>query len=115
MTEGIRIIRELREEFWRDLRVLGSTDEFNQDLEKAGRIADYLELAELMCVDALDRDESCGAHFREEHQTTEGEAMRDDDNWLFVSAWEHGRDGTHIRHDEPLSFTHIPLATRNYK
>ncbi len=115
LAEGIRIIRELREEFWRDLRVLGSTDEFNQDLEKAGRIADYLELAELMCVDALDRDESCGAHFREEHQTAEGEAMRDDDNWLFVSAWEHGRDGTHIRHDEPLSFTHIPLATRNYK
>lgn len=115
LTEGIRIIRELRDEFWRDLRVLGSTNEFNQDLEKAARIADYLELAELMCVDALDRNESCGAHFREDHQTEEGEAMRDDANWQFVSAWEPGPGGTYIRHDEPLSFKHIPLATRNYK
>jgi succinate dehydrogenase / fumarate reductase flavoprotein subunit len=95
--------------------VAGSGAQFNQELEKAGRVADFLGLAKLMCVDALDRDESCGAHFRVEHQTPEGEALRNDDTWCFVSAWEHRDDGTHVRHDEPLAFTRVALQTRSYK
>lgn len=99
----------------------GSDKNINQTLEKAGRVADFLELAELMCIDALDRDESCGAHFRSEH-SDKGEAMRDDDNWLFASAWQ--TDGppqvgsarlAFTRHAEPLEFTAVPLARRNYK
>lgn len=113
-------IRSLRTEFWSDLRVPGTGRQLNQELERAGRVADYLEMAELMCVDALDRDESCGAHFREDHQTEGGEAQRDDENWAFVSAWEHvpgtpEHPGTPIRHAEPLSFEAVPLQTRNYK
>ncbi|MCT1803772.1 fumarate reductase/succinate dehydrogenase flavoprotein subunit [Kocuria carniphila] len=113
-------IRSLRSEFWRDLRVPGTGRQLNQELERAGRVADYLEMAELMCVDALDRDESCGAHFREDHQTEGGEAQRDDENWAFVSAWEHvpgtpEHPGAPIRHAEPLSFEAVPLQTRNYK
>ena len=86
----------------------------NLALEKAGRVADFLELAELMCVDALDRDESCGAHFRSEHQAA-GEAVRDDSAWAFTSAWGVDGEGTFTRHAEPLSFSAIPLATRSYK
>lgn len=115
LTSAVDQIDQLAAEFWADLRVAGNGAEFNQELEKAGRVADFLGLARLMCVDALDRDESCGAHFREEHQTPDGEAQRDDDNWCFVSAWEHGGDGPPIRHDEPLDFTAVPLVTRNYK
>ena len=114
LRTGIAAIRELRELFWTDLNVVGSPDEFNQDLERAGRVADHLELAELMCIDALDRDESCGAHFRIEHQTAGGEALRNDDEWRFVSAWEHRRDGSPIRHREPLNYSHVPLQTRSY-
>ena len=117
LARGIGEIRALREEFWSDVRVMGSGDQLNQELERAGRIADYLEMAELLCLDGLDRDESCGAHFREDHQTPDGEALRDDDNWCFVSAWESPTtpDASFVRHDEPLRFEAVPLQTRNYK
>ena len=114
LRAGIAAIRDLRESFWSDLSVVGTPDEFNQDLERAGRVADYLELAELMCIDALDRDESCGAHFRIEHQTPAGEALRNDDEWQFVSAWEHVSGGPPIRHREPLDYHHVTLQTRSY-
>ena len=117
LAQGIAEIRALREEFWADVRVMGTGDQLNQELERAGRIADYLEMAELLCLDGLDRDESCGAHFRADHQTPEGEAMRDDDDWCFVSAWESPTtpDAPFVRHDEPLAFEAVPLQTRNYK
>jgi succinate dehydrogenase / fumarate reductase flavoprotein subunit len=117
LARGIGEIRALREEFWSDVRVMGTGDQLNQELERAGRIADYLEMAELLCLDGLDRDESCGAHFREDHQTPDGEALRDDDNWCFVSAWESPTtpDASFVRHDEPLRFEAVPLQTRNYK
>ena len=114
LADAIAAIDELTAEFWSDVRVAGTGAQFNQELEKAGRVADFLGLARLMCIDALDRDESCGAHFRVEHQTPDGEAQRDDDNWCFVSAWEHRANGPQIRRDEPLSFTTIPLQTRQY-
>ena len=94
--------------------MVGTPDEFNQQLEQAGRVADLLELAELMCIDALDRDESCGAHFRIEHQTAGGEALRNDDEWRFVSAWEHHAGGPPVRHREPLDYRHVHLQTRSY-
>lgn len=106
-------IRDLREEFWRDLRVTGIKERLNQELEHAGRVADYLELAELMCVDALDREESCGAHFRGEHQSG-GEAVRNDKDWSFASAWRTAPDGEFIRDHEPLKFEAVPLTTRDY-
>ena len=112
---GIRAIGELRQAFWSDVNVVGTPHEFNQDLERAGRVADHLELAELMCIDALDRDESCGAHFRIEHQTASGEALRNDEDWRFVSAWEHLKNDRPIRHREPLDYTHVGLQTRSYK
>lgn len=115
LDRAIDAVRALREEFWRDVRVVGDGARLNQELERAGRVADYLELAELMCVDALDRDESCSAHFRVEHATAEGEALRDDDRWCRVSAWESHPEGRPVRHDEPLSFTHVPLQTRSYR
>lgn len=120
LEKALDEIRSLRTEFWSDLQVPGTGRQLNQELERAGRVADYLEMAELMCVDALDRDESCGAHFREDHQTEGGEAQRDDENWAFVSAWEHvpgtpEHPGTPRRHAEPLSFEAVPLQTRNYK
>ncbi len=114
LTEAIEAIDRLSTQFWADLRVSGTGAQFNQELEKAGRVGDFLGLARLMCVDALDRDESCGAHFRVEHQTPDGEALRDDERWCFVSAWEHHPDGTPVRHDEALAFSAVPLATRNY-
>jgi len=109
-------IGKLREEFWRDVKVLGEGESFNQSLEKAGRVADFFELAELMCQDALEREESCGGHFREEHQTPEGEAQRDDDNFAYVAAWEFngpGKDAT--LHKEELVFENVHLAQRSYK
>ena len=123
LAEGLAKIRELREQFWTDLFIPGNPDEMNQQLEYANRVADYLDLGELMCVDALDRDESCGAHYREDHIDEEGEAKRDDANWCFVSAWERGDNGPawdlkkteFIRHAEPLKFEAVPLMTRNYK
>jgi len=106
----------LRAEFWRDLALPGKGEELNQTLEHAGRLADFLELAELMCRDALERRESCGGHFREEFQTDDGEARRDDVNFCHVAAWEYAGEGrTPIRHVEPLEFENVHLATRSYK
>jgi succinate dehydrogenase / fumarate reductase flavoprotein subunit len=109
-------IPELREEFWAEAKVVGTGEELNAELERAGRVADFLELAELMCLDALDRDESCGGHFREEHQTEEGEALRNDEDYAFVSAWEHTGDFSNPeRHDEPLEFEFVHPSQRSYK
>ena len=109
-------IPELRAEFWADVNVPGSGANLNQSLEHAGRVADFMEFAELMCYDALDRDESCGGHFREEHQTDEGEAKRDDENFAFASVWEFkGVGQPPVRHEEPLSFESVKLAQRSYK
>jgi succinate dehydrogenase / fumarate reductase flavoprotein subunit len=116
LQKALSDIPALREEFYKDVRVLGSGESLNQSLEKAGRIADFLELGELMCKDALDRAESCGGHFREESQTEEGEALRDDENFSFVSAWEWtGDPATSIRHQEPLVFENVALTQRSYK
>ncbi len=107
---------KLRERFWSDLRIVGGGQQLNQSLEHAGRLADFLEFAELMCRDALERDESCGCHFREEHQTDEGEALRNDADFAHVSVWEHtGHDSAPSLHKEPLTFQALPLAQRNYK
>lgn len=115
LTTAIGEIRALRAQFWEELRIVGDGNELNQELEHAGRVADFLELGELMCVDALDRDESCGAHFRVEHQSATGEAVRDDEHWAFASAWETRDDGHHVRHAEPLTYTAVPLQTRDYR
>lgn len=109
-------ISELRQEFWQNLQLVGGGHNMNQDLELAGRVADYLELGELMAKDALDRQESCGAHFREEFQTTEGEAQRNDVDFSYVAAWEYdGASGAHHLHKEPLVFDNIQPSQRNYK
>ena len=103
LKKALEKIPALREEFWKDVRVLGAGEELNQSLEKAGRVADFLELGELMCRDALDREESCGGHFREEYQTPDGEALRDDENFSYVAAWEYGaRAAAPSLHKEPL-------------
>ncbi len=115
LKEAIEEIRQIRAEFWSDVRIPGATDEFNPELEKAGRVADFLELSELMCIDALNRNESCGGHFREEYQTEEGEALRDDENFSHVSAWEFKGDGDFSMHREPLVFEYIKVAQRSYK
>src|SRR6266849_4417167 len=107
-------VRELRDQYWRDVRVLGSGEEPNQSLEKAGRVADFFELAELMCIDALHREESAGGHFRVEYQTPDGEAMRNDDKFLYVAAWEFTGDEPRL-HKEPLTYEEVKLATRSYK
>jgi succinate dehydrogenase / fumarate reductase flavoprotein subunit len=117
---GLRLaltrIPELRAEFWRDVNVPGSDAELNQALEKAGRVADFLELAELMCLDALHRTESCGGHFREESQTPDGEALRDDANFAYVAAWEYaGENQSPILNKEPLAFENVKLSQRSYK
>jgi succinate dehydrogenase / fumarate reductase flavoprotein subunit len=109
-------IAELKEEFYRDLRVLGTGEDFNQSLERAGRVADFFELGELMCRDALEREESCGGHFREEHQTPEGEAMRNDDEFQYVAAWEWtGASDAPALHKEPLEFEYVKPSQRSYK
>ncbi|MDP3919232.1 MAG: fumarate reductase/succinate dehydrogenase flavoprotein subunit [Candidatus Omnitrophota bacterium] len=109
-------IPELRERFWEDVNVLGSDKELNQALERAGRVADFLEFAEVMCHDALERNESCGGHFREEYQTEDGEALRDDQNFTHVSAWEYqGVGAKPLLHKEPLVYENVKLATRSYK
>jgi len=112
---AIEEIRKIREEFWKDVRVPGSNEEFNPELEKAGRVADFLELGELMCIDALHRNESCGGHFREEYQTEDGEALRDDENFAYVAAWEYKGDGQYELHKEELKFEAIKIAQRSYK
>jgi succinate dehydrogenase / fumarate reductase flavoprotein subunit len=115
LTEAIAEIQALRKEFWSDVRVLGSADEFNPDLEKAGRVADFIELGELMCKDALHREESCGGHFREEHQTEEGEAKRDDVNFAYVAAWEYKGVSDWELNKEELKYENIKIAQRSYK
>jgi len=117
LREAIFDISELREEFWSDVKVLGRIDEFNPELEKAGRVADFLELGELMCTDALHREESCGGHFREEHQTSEGEALRNDKDFTFVSAWESIDDtpSNSTIHKEKLIYDNIEVKQRSYK
>ncbi|HIT77125.1 MAG TPA: fumarate reductase/succinate dehydrogenase flavoprotein subunit, partial [Candidatus Avipropionibacterium avicola] len=116
LRKAIGRIRELRDEFWTDVRVLGSNDEINQALEKAGRVADFLELAELMCVDALVRAESCGGHFRGESQTEDGEALRNDEDFAHVSAWEFtGVGAKPVLHKEPLEYHAIEMKQRSYK
>lgn len=115
LKQVIKDITELREEFWNDVKVVGSDKDLNQTLERAGRVADFLELGELMAVDALNRDESCGAHFREEHQTEDGEAIRNDEEYAYVSAWEYVKPGEWNLHKEDLKFEFVELATRSYK
>jgi succinate dehydrogenase / fumarate reductase, flavoprotein subunit len=116
LLKAIDLIRGLKDEFWRNVRVLGAADTLNQSLEKAGRVADLIELGELMCIDALHRRESCGGHFREESQTEEGEALRDDENFAYVAAWEFGGDdGTPVLHKEDLVFDYVHLKQRSYK
>jgi succinate dehydrogenase / fumarate reductase, flavoprotein subunit len=116
LKDVLQKIPELREEFWQHVIVPGENEELNQSLEKAGRVADFLEFAELMCIDALERNESCGAHFREEHQTPEGEPLRDDLNYCYVAAWEFAGVGkTPILHKEPLTFENVHLTQRSYK
>ena len=116
LREALEKIPGIREEFWSNLTVAGSGDELNQSLERAGRVADYLEFAELMVRDALHREESCGGHFREEHQTADGEAKRDDENFCYVGAWEFaGVGNTPALHKEDLEFEEVLLATRSYK
>jgi succinate dehydrogenase / fumarate reductase flavoprotein subunit len=119
-AEGLRTalaeIPRLRAEFWSDLFVPGSGEELNQSLEHAGRVADFLELAELMCVDALHREESCGGHFRVEHQTADGEALRHDEEFTYVAAWEYAGEGKPpILNREPLAFENVALSQRSYK
>jgi succinate dehydrogenase / fumarate reductase, flavoprotein subunit len=116
LKKALQLIPELRKEFWKDVKVPGDLDEFNPEIEKAGRVADYLELGELIVRDALNRKESCGGHFREEMQTEEGEAKRDDENFAYVAAWEHkGVDAEPVLHKEQLEFKEVKLAQRNYK
>ena len=115
LKEAIEEIRALKAEFWRDLRVTGDINEFNPELDKAGRVADFIELGELMCQDALQRRESCGGHFREESQTPDGEAKRDDEHFSFVAAWEFKGDSNWELHKEPLEFEVVHPTQRSYK
>src|SRR5438034_11539065 len=113
LQEAIREIQELKKEFWSDLRIPGSTDEMNPELDKAGRVADFIELGELMCIDALHRNESCGGHFREEYQTKDGEALRDDAGFMYVAAWEYKADHEWALHKEVLDYEVIKPSARN--
>src|SRR5206468_4282216 len=110
LQEAIKEIQQLKKEFWSDLKIPGSIKEMNPELDKAGRVADFLELGELMCIDALQRNESCGGHFREEHQTPDGEALRDDANFSYVAAWQSGQ-----LIKEPLHFEYVHPSQRSYK
>ena len=116
LESAISEIRDLRERFWKDVRVLGSGESLNQSLEKAGRVADFMEFGELLAIDALHREESCGGNFREEYQTSDGEAARNDEEFSYVGAWETGGEGQEpTLHKEPLKFENVKLATRSYK
>jgi succinate dehydrogenase / fumarate reductase flavoprotein subunit len=116
LREALDKIPQLRQEFWTNVRVAGGNEEINQSLERAGRVADFLELAELLCIDALQRTESCGAHFRVESQTDEGEALRDDEHFAYVAAWQYGGEGKKpLLRKEPLDFENVHLAVRSYK
>jgi succinate dehydrogenase / fumarate reductase flavoprotein subunit len=116
LEQGIEAIRTLRQEFWQDVHVPGSGEDLNQSLEKAGRVSDFLELGELMCRDALERQESCGCHFREEYQTAEGECARKDEQFTHAAAWEYqGENKAEVRHAEALGYEEVQLASRSYK
>jgi len=116
LKKALEEIPKLREEFWDQVKVPGSGESFNQTLERAGRVADFFELGELMCRDALDRDESAGCHFREEHVTEEGEAKRNDEDFMYVAAWEFTGDRSPPKlHKEQLTFEFVPPSTRSYK
>jgi succinate dehydrogenase / fumarate reductase flavoprotein subunit len=116
LTKAQKLVRELKDEFWKDLKVSGTSVEINQELEKAGRVADFFELADLLITDALNRRESCGAHFREEFQTPEGEAQRNDKDFAYVAAWEYTGEGKpHVLHKEELKFEFVELKERSYK
>jgi succinate dehydrogenase / fumarate reductase flavoprotein subunit len=116
LEKAVGQIRELRQDYWQNVRVLGSGEEINQSLEKAGRVGDFFELGELMCLDALDREESCGGHFREEYQTPDGEALRNDRDFSYVAAWEYAaQEAPPILHKEPLAFEYVHPSQRSYK
>jgi succinate dehydrogenase / fumarate reductase flavoprotein subunit len=116
LEKNLKRIPELREEFWKNVKVTGVGEELNQDLELAGRVADFLEFGELLCRDALQREESCGGHFRVEYQTEDGEAKRDDAHFAYVAAWEYKGEGKQPElHKEPLNYEEVKLATRSYK
>ncbi len=115
LKQAIEEIKTLRKDFWNHIRVPGFADELNTELEKAGRVADFIELGELMCIDALNRNESCGGHFREEYQTEEGEALRDDEKYSYVAAWKYKADMQFELHKEELKFENIKVAQRSYK
>ena len=115
LQEAIVEIRALREEFWKNVRIPGEVDGFNPELDKAGRVADFLELGELMCLDALNRNESCGGHFREEYQTPDGEALRQDDQYMYVAAWEYKSPGEFVMHKEELNYEVVHPTQRSYK
>ena len=116
LEKAIKEVQRLRAEFWKDVKVPGTNEEFNQELEKALRLSDFLELGELMARDALNRNESCGGHFRSEYQTAEGEALRDDEHYAYVAVWEYtGENKEPVMHKEELRFEAVHLAQRNYK
>jgi len=116
LKKAIKQIQELREEFWKDVKVTGELDNLNPELEKAGRVADFFDIGELMARDALDRNESCGGHFREESVTEDGEAKRDDKNYTYVSCWEYqGEKKEAVLHKEDLVFENVELTQRSYK
>jgi succinate dehydrogenase / fumarate reductase flavoprotein subunit len=117
LKDALKRIPELREEFWSNSYIGGSGSELNQELEKAGRVADFFEFAELMCIDALNRNESCGGHFREEYQTEDGEALRNDNDYCYSAVWSQKENGAagHDLTKEPLAFENIKLSTRSYK
>lgn len=116
LKRAIKLIQEIREDFWKNVKVTGEMDNLNPELEKAGRVADFFDIGELMARDALDRNESCGGHFREESATEDGEAKRDDENFTYVSCWEYkGEEKEPVLHKEELKFENIKLSQRSYK
>ena len=116
LKKAIDLIRRLRDDFWRNVKVLGAAESLNQSLERAGRVADFFELGELMCIDALNRRESCGGHFRAESQTEDGEALRHDDQYAYVAAWEWaGEDEKPVLHKENLVYEFVEMKQRSYK
>lgn len=115
LQEAITEIRQLKAAFWSDVRIPGEINEMNFELDKAGRVADFIELGELMCMDALQRNESCGGHFREEYQTGEGEALRDDAGFMYVAAWEYIGDHNWQLHKEELEYEVVKPTQRSYK
>jgi succinate dehydrogenase / fumarate reductase flavoprotein subunit len=115
LQEAVKEIQELKKEFWSDVRIPGGIDEMNPELDKAGRVADFIELGELMCIDALQRNESCGGHFREEYQTPDGEAMRQDNKYMYVSAWELKGESMWELHKEDLKYEEVKPTQRSYK